>query len=444
MENTLYRPESRSEHELLAELEARNRQIAAVHQISSLLSSTLDLDERLRHILLLSMRTVNAEAGTIFLHRASDSKLVFQYVVGEKADQLTGVAINDDFGIVGAVFHSGQPQITNRPRESSAHRAELGEKVGFHTESVVTVPIKYQAGQPVGVMQILNKQQGEFTRDDLEVLEIVCSISATAIENAHLAREAQIAAVAHAVGDLSHDIKNKVTPISMAVFTLRPTAHSMFEDLDRICAETPEVAAKIAAATEYFREDYDENFDIIMDQVEEVQLYTKLIADALQGSISEPQMEPNNLVHIIDRQLDSLDPMARKRGITVVREYDGVPICRFDRFYIERAVFNLVNNAIPETPSGGTITVKAEAIPEGEFPDGRCVVIEVKDTGRGMPSHVLERIIQGNAKSTKPGGTGLGTRIVYNAVTAHKGRFEGESKENEGTTFRLKLPYLEA
>ena len=80
--------------------------------------------------------------------------------------------------------------------------------------------------------------------------------------------------------------------------------------------------------------------------------------------------------------------------------------------------------------------------PEPRFSDGRCVEITVSDTGRGMPADVLERILRGEPKSTKPGGTGLGTRIVYNAVAAHRGLFEGESAAGAGTTFRLKLPLL--
>ena len=109
---------------------------------------------------------------------------------------------------------------------------------------------------------------------------------------------------------------------------------------------------------------------------------------------------------------------------------------------MERAIFNLVNNAIPETPAGGSIIAKVEAIPEGSFPDGGYVQIEVTDTGRGMPPQVLDRILHGDAKSTKPGGTGLGTRIVFNAVSAHKGLFTGESQEGAGTTFRIKIPFL--
>src|SRR5688572_32776865 len=83
-------PEVRRLRETLA---ARNRQIAAVHGISRMLSSSLDLEDRLRDILAVSLDAVGAAAGTIFLHRPEDDMLVFRYVVGEKARELTGLAM---------------------------------------------------------------------------------------------------------------------------------------------------------------------------------------------------------------------------------------------------------------------------------------------------------------------------------------------------------------
>src|ERR1019366_5123378 len=138
---------------------------------------------------------------------------------------------------------------------------------------------------------------------------------------------------------------------------------------------------------------YPEQFAIMMDQVQQIQDYTKLIADAVKGIVTEPQLEPNEIAPIIEAQLRDLSLQARYRNITLKRETGEVPVCRFDRFLVERAIFNLVNNAIAETPEGGCITVAAKAIPEGAFPDGHCLVIEVSDTGRGMPPHVLERIL---------------------------------------------------
>jgi len=322
-------------------------------------------------------------------------------------------------------------------------RPDVGEKIGFTTESMVTVPLKYQAGKPVGVMQILNKQEGEFNLRDQEVLEIVASVAAASIETAQLAREAQTAAIAHAVGDLSHDIKNKVTPISLTADTISLMMADLFDGLDALAARLPDdLRAELLAIAEPLRNFCAESLHIVKDQVQEVQDCTKLIADALKGVITEPQLELRELHPVIERQLDLLEPVAFRQGVELIQQFEPVPVCRFDRFQVERAVYNLVNNAIPETPAGGSITVTTRAKKTGHFPEGRYLLIEVRDTGRGMPPQVLERILRGDPKSTKPGGTGLGTRIVYNAVAAHKGVFEGESQEGVGTVFRLKLPLL--
>jgi signal transduction histidine kinase len=207
----------------------------------------------------------------------------------------------------------------------------------------------------------------------------------------------------------------------------------MFAALDPR-TETPTAASLV-------RDSYGETFDIVMDQVDAVQEYTKLIADALKGTITPPELEANDLAAVVAAQLEDLERIARRHGVTLVAALDSVPVCRFDRFQVERAVYNLVDNAIPETPAG-TVTVTLAVRPEPRLPDGRCVEITVRDTGRGMPADVLAAILRGESRSTKPGGTGLGTRIVYNAVAAHHGIFEGESTEGVGTTFRLKLPLL--
>ncbi len=424
-------------------LDARNRQIAAVHAVSGLLSSSLDLEDRLRGVLNVALEAVGAVAGTIYLHRPEDDALVFRYVVGEKGRELTGHTMHADAGLAGAVLRSGKSQITNHPEEAVEHDTEVERKTGFATTSLVTVPLKYQAGRPIGVMQILNKQESEFDQNDLEVLEIIASVAAAAIETAQLAREAQTAAIAHAVGDLSHDIKNKVAPIVMGIYALRPDLDAMLQELDALVRTAPaDVAATLARISRPVRQSYGEIFDVILEQVGAVQEYAKLIADALKGTVTEPQLESNDLGSVVAAQLEMLEPVARACGVTLIRRLPPTPECRFDRFQLERAVYNLVNNAIAETPAGGSITVAIAATQDGRFPEGGYVEIEVTDTGRGMPQELLDRILRGDPKSTKPGGTGLGTRIVYNAVAAHHGVFSGTSAEGAGTTFRLRLPFL--
>jgi signal transduction histidine kinase len=99
------------------------------------------------------------------------------------------------------------------------------------------------------------------------------------------------------------------------------------------------------------------------------------------------------------------------------------------------ALYNLINNAIPETPVEGSVTVVGWL-----GPDGNTVVIRVVDTGGGMPPEIRDRLFTKEAISGKPGGTGLGTKIVKDVVDAHGGTISVDSEPGKGTTFTIELP----
>ena len=99
------------------------------------------------------------------------------------------------------------------------------------------------------------------------------------------------------------------------------------------------------------------------------------------------------------------------------------------------AFYNLVNNAISEVPSGGSVTILGEVAKTAQVLD-----ISVTDTGRGMPPEIRDSLFTARAISRKSGGTGLGTKIVKDVVDAHKGHINVESTVGVGTTFRLILP----
>lgn len=70
--------------------------------------------------------------------------------------------------------------------------------------------------------------------------------------------------------------------------------------------------------------------------------------------------------------------------------------------------------------------------------------VSIADTGRGMPPEVLESLFTARAISRKPGGTGLGTKIIKDVVDAHRGQITVRSEEGAGTTFTLLLPVHQA
>ncbi len=421
------------------------RQIDAVHRIAEALGSRIKLDDLLAQTLQVSLQAVGADAGSIYLYDAEKDRLVFRYVTGGAGDELVGVELPPDQGLCWQVFRSGEPLIFEDVTKEKRHLRHLGERFGYQTRNMITAPLKSRGGDPIGVMQVLNKRDGDFDQRDCEVLEILCAQAATVIENASLAEEARLASVMKVLGDISHDIKNMVTPVETCAQTLEMMFEEMFRDIDTALAEYGELPQglpeTLEMATVVLREFYPDAVTMLLSGSAAVQDRVREIADCVKGIIAEPQFEPTGISEVLDQVLQPLKLVGEKAGVNVWWEEEGdIPLVPVDRKQLYNAIYNLVNNAIPETPPGGQVVVRASAEPEGQFPEGGYVQIEVADTGNGMQEEVRERLFTDDVKSTKPGGTGLGTRIVKNVVDAHGGVISVDSEPGKGSIFRVKLP----
>ena len=119
---------------------------------------------------------------------------------------------------------------------------------------------------------------------------------------------------------------------------------------------------------------------------------------------------------------------------------EDLPFAFLDRKLIERAVDNLLQNAINYTPEGGRISLKTEYRIEGHriFP-----AISVSDTGPGIPAEQISQLFDmyfrsQNTRSVR--GAGLGLTIVKAVAEAHGGHVEVDSKLGKGSTFHIHLP----
>ena len=101
-------------------------------------------------------------------------------------------------------------------------------------------------------------------------------------------------------------------------------------------------------------------------------------------------------------------------------------------------IYNLCDNAIKYNISGGSVTVSV-------WQNGQTVTLSVVDTGIGIPeesiAHIFERFYRvDKSHSREIGGTGLGLAIARSAIVMHRGAIRVYSKENEGTTFSVRIP----
>jgi two-component system phosphate regulon sensor histidine kinase PhoR len=144
---------------------------------------------------------------------------------------------------------------------------------------------------------------------------------------------------------------------------------------------------------------------------------------------------------LLSRVIELQMPPAQKKGQSLRLETARpLPPVQGDPDYLERAVSNLVDNAIKYTPEGGSIRVSAGG-------DGTSVVVEVTDNGIGIPEADLPRVFErfyrvDKSRSRDMGGTGLGLAIVKHVVQSHGGSIDADSEPGKGTTFRMTLPAL--
>jgi signal transduction histidine kinase len=164
----------------------------------------------------------------------------------------------------------------------------------------------------------------------------------------------------------------------------------------------------------------------------------QLVSDFLAfARPAKDQLEDVDLRAVIRGVLDFAALDLEQARVNVVTELDPeLPPVHADAGKLRRAVLNLIINARQAMPDGGTLTVRAE-------PGGRHgVLIEVRDTGCGIPEEDRPRIFQ-TFFSTKPEGTGLGLAVVKRTVEDCGGWITFDSEVGRGTAFRISLPTAE-
>lgn len=402
----------------------RDRELEAARRIAEALSQHIRVEDLVERALETAMGVVDAEAGSILLANPDTNELRFAHVKGAKSELLKGTAFSLDQGVAGWVFKKGQGVVVGDVKTDSRHWEGVDLRTGYATRDMIALPLKRWAGEPIGVMEILNKRTGALDEDDLAILTIISAIAADQIEKARLHEEARLAEVARLLGDISHDVKNLLMPVVCGAGLLNSELSELFATLEQ---DHPQ---QIASS----RQTCQEVLGMVHDASRRIQDRVRSIADCIKGRSSPTHFAPCRIEAIVEQVVKTLKFLADEQGVALRTEgLSQLPAIQADERRLYNAFYNLVNNAIPEVPQGGTITIGGKS-------EGETVVIAVADTGKGMPPEVRERLFTPRAISTKAGGTGLGTKIVKDAVDAHRGTISVESQLGMGTTFCLRLP----
>jgi signal transduction histidine kinase len=149
-------------------------------------------------------------------------------------------------------------------------------------------------------------------------------------------------------------------------------------------------------------------------------------------------LEEVDLRQVLAECLEAAKPGADDNQIELVADLAETPSMLGDRSRLAQVLDNLISNALKFTPTSGRVSVRVSRT-------GRDAVVEVADTGVGIPAEEQDRLFErffrsSNATEQAIPGTGLGLTIAKTIVERHEGSIEIESAEGMGTTVRVRLP----
>ena len=222
-----------------------------------------------------------------------------------------------------------------------------------------------------------------------------------------LMKAQRVAAWREVARRIAHEIKNPLTPIKLSAQRLR---------------------RKYLASTDQV---FDECTKMIITQVDELK---DLVNEFSQfAKLPEIHPKPCELGAII-REAMVLYQEAHKQIEFRYQEQEKIPILELDRDQMKRVFINIIDNAVSVMEGRGKITIESRYISALQL-----VIVEVSDTGTGIPEEIKSRLFEPYF-STKKEGTGLGLTIVRKIVSDHRGYIRVANNKPKGSKFIIELP----
>lgn len=219
------------------------------------------------------------------------------------------------------------------------------------------------------------------------------------------------------IANASHELKTPTMAIGSVVEALQAGA-----------AEDPELRQKFLTSLENLVERQSNLLKDLLD-------ITRLDAGA-----GPTWQEDVNLSDVVQVAVEQVRTHASKRSVELKHQVveDGLVVSG-NSIQLQRAIVNLLTNAINHTPAGGSVTLCLTA------PAADAVEVSIEDTGSGIDAsdlpHIFERFYRGDkARTRTAGGTGLGLAITRDIIVKHAGDVEVRSSLGEGSTFTVRLP----
>jgi signal transduction histidine kinase len=391
-------------------------------ELSMALNSTLDLDELLQQITATATELLDCEASSILLYDEKNPRLYFAAATGSDPAKLAEIPVPIENSLAGTIFRTNQPMILNNVEQDPRHYSLVTDHIKFKTKTLLGVPMLIK-DRAMGVLEAVNKHNGEFTERDMTILSVTAAHAAIAIDNARLWRQTQQALEkvretnsikSHFLALASHELR---TPLGIII------GYATFLQEDAKDESSDHAQQVLNAASE---------MRSLLDQMNNLTL--------LQADEMEMMPEKISIQDILNFASDEIMYFAARRDLEITYAFSDDPIyINVDHEKTTLAFVNLLNNAIRFSPEGSKIVIGAV---EGEG----NVTAWVQDGGAGIPANKLQKVFEEFYQIEPPntrsyGGLGIGLTIAKGIIEIQGGKIWAESEgAGKGATFKVTLP----
>jgi signal transduction histidine kinase len=406
-------------------LQRRNQELGLLNQVSRDLTATLDLQQVIEQSLQAVTETIGAEDASIWLWDEEQEGWLVCQAAFHQGHSLAPVNLRlpSGQGIAGWVAQEGESVIIASTADDPRFFAGIDEQTGFRTTTMIAVPLQVRR-TVIGILEVVNKQQGEFDTDDLALVETMAASAAVAIDNAQLvgalrqhadeleARNEELDAFAHTV---AHDLKSPLGVITGLAGVLSEDYVSMSS------------------------QELRQYLDMIARNGHKInRIIDELLLLAVVRKLEEVETAPLDMAAIVAESQGRVAYMVEESKAQIA--LPGIwPVASGYGPWVEEVWTNYLSNAIKYGGHPPRVELGATKQADGS------VRFWVQDNGSGLTPEEQARLFTPFTRldQVRAKGHGLGLSIVRRIVEKLDGQVGVESRAGQGSVFYFTLPHIE-
>ena len=373
--------------ESVQEREESFRLELTLQDIGQAISSSLELDDILESIMDGVQEFLHATTASLLLIDEGTRRLRFRAV--RPRDYLATLRSFEDnlrlgTGLVGYVAETGESLCLYDAHTDPRFYAQPDTKTGFQTHAVVCAAIRLDH-KIIGVIEVIDEQEGKFTREDLQVLETIAAFAASAIRNARRHTE-------HAQASMISGI-NVVTSDVSAVLT---------RELEVVKACTGDLLEMLAACEATLRRDKESQPDAVAEKLAQINQCADGILETMRTArfpFTELVLEPVAVPELLDQCIEQV--LGKDPKLPIQRKYTEVPEVTTDRAKLAAVFSRFIENAAAASRDD----TETPLIFEVWQPESYFVRIGLPDTGPRLPAESRERLFRPRLREQNGGKT---------------------------------------